>query len=160
MLVIHGRTRKQMSKVPANWDLISEARETRDRLKVKTLIVGNGDVQNRGHGLELAKKYKLDGIMIGRGIFQDPYAFAPKSPWETIPAKERVKLYRNQVELFAATWQNAERPIHTLNKFCKVYISGFDGAKELREQLMAAGSSSELLEIMDGFMPSAQPVHA
>ena len=148
MLVVHGRTRKQMSKVPANWDLIGEARELRDAAGVKTLIVGNGDVMNYDQAQELAKKYDLDGIMIGRGIFQDPYVFAKISPWETISPQERINLYRKHVQLFADTWKNNERPIHTLNKFCKIYINGFDGAKEMREQLMAAESSEELLHLL------------
>ncbi|HSX23500.1 MAG TPA: tRNA-dihydrouridine synthase, partial [Candidatus Saccharimonadales bacterium] len=65
-LSIHGRTRSQMSKVPADWTKIGEIREIRDRLSPATLIVGNGDVKNRRHGLELAAQHRLDGIMIGR----------------------------------------------------------------------------------------------
>jgi tRNA-dihydrouridine synthase len=149
MLTIHGRTKKQMSKVPANWDLIGEARSLRDHISPETLIVGNGDVMNHQHGQELIDKYQLDGVMIGRGIFQDPYAFAVDSPWETIDREARINLYKQHVLLFANQWQNTERPIHTLNKFCKVYISDFDGAKELREQLMAAESTEELLRILD-----------
>lgn len=148
MLTIHGRTRKEMSKVPAHWDKIGQVREMRDAISPGTLIVGNGDVRDRQHGLELAELYQLDGIMIGRGIFQDPYAFAEDSPWDAVSRDERIDLYRRHVTLFAETWQNNERPIHTLNKFCKIYINGFDGAKELREQLMAAKSADELLAIM------------
>lgn len=148
VLTVHGRTRAQKSKVPANWDLIGDCVKLRDKLAPQTLIVGNGDVQNRAHGLELAAKYGLDGIMIGRGIFQDPFAFAPTSPWPNYSREQRIELYKNQVELFAATWQNGERPIHTLNKFCKIYISDFDGAKELREQLMSANSADELLNLL------------
>ena len=86
--------------------------------------------------------------MIGRGIFHDPYVFAPESPWEHVPKDERTALYKKQVQLFAATWQQGERNIKTLNKFCKVYISGFDGAKELREKLMACESTAELLDLL------------
>lgn len=149
MLTVHGRTKRQMSKVPANWDLIGQARELRDKLAPQTIIVGNGDVQNRQHGLELAEKYGLDGIMIGRGIFHDPFAFAENSPWPNYSREQRVELYKKHVQLFADTWQAGERPIHTLNKFCKIYINGFDGAKEFREQLMAAANSSELLDKLD-----------
>jgi len=150
MLTIHGRTRKEMSKVPARWDLIGEVVGLRDSLAPDTLIVGNGDVRDRAHGLELARRYALDGIMIGRGVFQDPYAFAEDSAWESLTSQERIELYQNHVKLFQATWQNNERHIQTLNKFCKIYINGFDGAKELREQLMQAKSSEELLEELEG----------
>jgi tRNA-dihydrouridine synthase len=149
MLTIHGRTKAQMSKVPANWELIGQIREIRDKLAPDTLIVGNGDVMNRAQGLELAEKYQLDGIMIGRGIFQDPYAFALESPWENLTETDRIALYRKHVELFKATWAEGERPIHTLNKFCKIYINGFDGAKEYREQLMDASSINELLAMLE-----------
>jgi tRNA-dihydrouridine synthase len=145
MLIVHGRTRKQMSKVPADWDLIGCVREMRDASGAKTLIVGNGDVKNRAHGEELAKTYRLDGIMIGQGVLHDPFAFAEQSPWKTYNKDQRIALYRRHVELFAATWQAGERPLHTLNKFCKIYIQGFDGAKELREKLMLAASTDELV---------------
>lgn len=148
MLTIHGRTRAQMSKVPADWELIGEIRQLRDKLAPDTLIVGNGDVTNRRHGNELAEKYGLDGIMIGRGIFQDPYAFAEDSPWEEVPEAERIRLYEHHVELFRQTWQEGERPIHTLNKFCKIYINGFDGAKEMREIFMSAESIAGLKQLI------------
>lgn len=149
MLTIHGRTRAQMSKVPADWDRIGEIRELRDKVAPQTLIVGNGDVMNRQEGTALAEKHGLDGIMIGRGIFHDPYAFAIDSPWENMSEKERIQLYKNHVELYRETWQAGDRPIHTLNKFCKIYVNGFDGAKELREQFMAAGSADELLAMIE-----------
>jgi tRNA-dihydrouridine synthase len=145
MLSIHGRTAKQMSKVPADWDLIGKVRELRDVTCPSTLIVGNGDVKNRQHGLELAEKYKLDGIMIGRGIFEDPFVFEENSPWQDYTKQQKIDLYRKHVELFIKTWQNNERKIETLNKFCKVYINGFEGVKEFREQLMSAKSAAQLL---------------
>ncbi|MEO8785240.1 MAG: tRNA-dihydrouridine synthase [Candidatus Saccharimonadales bacterium] len=158
MLTMHGRTRKQMSKVPADWDLIGQVRELRDRISPTTLMVGNGDVTSRQHGLELAAKYKLDGIMVGRGLFEDPYLFSKDSPWPEQTRQQRIDLYKRHVKLFADTWQHNERRIQTLNKFCKVYISGFDGAKELREQLMDANSTDQLLSLLDA-VPSAPVGH-
>jgi len=148
MLTVHGRTRKEMSKVPAHWDLIGEVRQLRDKLAPHTLVVGNGDVKNRAQGKKLATTYRLDGIMIGRGIFHDPFVFAEHRPWEEYSKEQRIELYRKQVELFSRTWQAGERNIKTLNKFCKIYISDFDGAKELREELMAATNTNELLHIL------------
>jgi tRNA-dihydrouridine synthase len=148
MLTVHGRTRQEMSKVPAHWDLIGDVVQLRNTLAPRTLMVGNGDVSSRAEGEALAARYGLDGIMIGRGIFQDPYIFSPQSPWPEKTKAERVQLYQWQVQLFADTWQAGERNIKTLNKFCKVYINGFDGAKELREQLMDADGTDELLTIL------------
>lgn len=150
MLTVHGRTRKEMSKVPAHWDAIGEVSKLRDRVAPATKIVGNGDVMTLEQGEELAKTHNLDGIMIGRGIFHDPFFFSRARPWkwENYDITSKINLYKKHVELFAETWQHNERPIHVLNKFCKIYINGFDGAKELREQLMAAGSADELIRIL------------
>lgn len=149
MLTMHGRTKKQMSKVPANWELIGKLREMRDRIAPDTLVVGNGDVDSRQQGEDLAKKYKLNGIMVGRGVFHDPFVFAKESPWPDYSPQKRKELFKKHVELFAKTWQPGERKLVTLNKFCKVYISDFDGAKELRDQLMHAETTNELIEILN-----------
>lgn len=150
MLTVECRTRKEMSKVPAHWDILAEVIKMRDEISPHTKIVGNGDIMNRRHGMELASKYRLDGIMIGRGIFHDPFAFAADSPWKNVGREQRLQLYKQQVELFAKTWQEGERNIKTLNKFCKVYVSDFDGAKEMREQFMEATSIRHLLELING----------
>lgn len=148
MLTIHGRTRKEMSKVPADWEAIQHIRELRDTISPSTLIVGNGDVRDRAHGLELAKKHGVDGIMIGRGVFTDPFCFAEDSPWESYTKDQRLALLRKHVELFASTWTNGERNFETLKKFAKVYVSGFDGAKELREEIMKTHAADELLALI------------
>lgn len=149
MLTIHGRTAKEMSKVPAHWDAVEHIRQLRDVLCPATLIVGNGDVLSRQQGIELGKKHGLDGIMIGRGVFHDPFIFAHQpdgvSPFKTMSKEDKIALYRKHVQLFADTWKSGDKPIPTLNKFCKIYINGFDGAKEMREKLMSAKSIEELL---------------
>ncbi len=149
MLTMHCRTRKDMSKVPARWEYLTELVQLRNQLAPGTLIVANGDIANCQQGLELARKYKLDGIMIGRGIFNNPLAFAQISDWEDYSRAQKLALYKHHVELFNKTWQAGERNIKILNKFCKVYINGFDGAKELREQLMNAEDASDLLLMLD-----------
>ncbi|HSX36431.1 MAG TPA: tRNA-dihydrouridine synthase [Patescibacteria group bacterium] len=152
MLTIHGRTRKEMSDVPAHWDQIGKVRELRDRIAPNILIVGNGDIESRAEGLELARKYKLDGVMIGRGVFHDPFAFSEHSLWPNYTREQKIALYRKHAELFTRTWTEGDRRIATLNKFCKIYINGFDGAKELREQLMGAQTGPELLSMLDAAM--------
>ncbi len=147
-LTVHWRTRKEMSKVPAHWEYAAELVKLRDKISPNTKLIGNGDVLTKQQATELADQYGLDGIMIGRGVFHDPYVFADESPWENKTRQEKIGLYRTHVQRFADTWHNNERRLVTLNKFCKIYINGFDGAKELRERLMNAQSSDELLSIL------------
>jgi tRNA-dihydrouridine synthase len=149
MLTIHGRTKKELSEVPNHWDVIGQVPKLRDKLAPGTLIVGNGDVESREQGEQLAETYRLDGIMIGRGVFHDPFVFAKDSPWQTYSKAQRLKLFVKHIRLFAETWRLGERQLVTLNRFCKVYVNGFDGAKELRERLMAATTAGELLSILD-----------
>lgn len=148
LLSIHGRTAKELSNVPANWDLIGEVRQMRDVLCPPTKIVGNGDVASWPQAEELAKKYKLDGVMVGRGIFHNPFLFAQKSPWDSYTKEQKIELFRAHIKLFAKTWQNGEYKFDSLKKFCKVYINGFDGASELRAEFMSAQSVAQALETL------------
>ncbi|HEX5395190.1 MAG TPA: tRNA-dihydrouridine synthase [Candidatus Saccharimonadales bacterium] len=148
LLSIHGRTAKQLSKVPADWDLIGQARQMRDSLCPATLLAGNGDVQSRAQAEELAAEYNLDGIMIGRGIFHDPFVFAKASPWGSYSKEQKLRLFAKHIELSAKTWKEGEYRFDALKKFCKVYINGFDGASDLRAEFMAAKNTREALVII------------
>ena len=76
-LTIHLRTKKEMSKVPAHYELINDIIKLRDEIAPQTLLTINGDIRNRAHGEELARQHPgVNGIMIGRGIFSDPFCFA------------------------------------------------------------------------------------
>jgi tRNA-dihydrouridine synthase len=146
-ITVHGRTAAEMSKVPAHWDEIAKAVALRDRLAPQTRIIGNGDVRDRAHGLELVAQTGVDGIMIGRGIFQDPFAFAA-SDVDRSPRAMGELLLRH-LDLYDSTWGDAKN-FHVLKRFFKVYLSGFDGANALRQRLMETGSADEVRRIMAG----------
>jgi tRNA-dihydrouridine synthase len=148
MLSIHGRTAKQLSNVPADWDLIGQASLLRNSLSPSTLIVGNGDIMDRRQALELAKKYKLDGVMIGRGVFHDPFIFSENSSWEQWSKQQKLELFAKHIELYLRTYKNNERRFETLRKFCKLYINGFEGAGELRARFMETKSPRQALDLL------------
>ena len=148
MLTIHLRTVSEMSKVPAHWELAAEIVAMRDEISPKTLLVGNGDVQNYAQAKELAKKHGLDGVMIGRGVFSDPFVFSAKTPWVDYSKSQKIDLYKKHLELFHQYYPNNERKFDTIKKFCKVYISNFDGAGELRAELMQAKNAVQSLDIL------------
>ncbi len=148
MLTIHARTKKEMSKVPNHFEVYDDIVKMRDKIAPDTLLIANGDILNRAHGEQVAKKYGVDGVMIGRGVFSDPFAFSDNSPWASWTKEQKIELFKKHVQLFANTWQNNERKVVTLNKFCKIYINGFDGAKELREKLMQSKNTDELLKMI------------
>jgi len=156
MLSIHGRTAKQMSKAPADWDLIGRARELRDSLSPSTLVVGNGDVMNRKQGEGLAEKYRLDGIMIGRGIFHDPFAFAQNSPWADWSKQQKLELFAKHIRLYIEMYKDHERRFEALRKFCKLYINGFEGASELRAEFMETKTPRQALAVLGQFKISSK----
>ena len=246
-LTIHLRTKKEMSKVPAHYELIDDIIKLRDEIAPQTLLTINGDIRNRTHGLELVRQHPgINGIMIGRGIFSDPFCFActgarashktirdphevaqifsetplaPDAPAtatpsaleavkrsrgadvsaersqqisggdlseKSTPAQERgagdadfyddvrgvsettrkeyseevkipitnhkqelIKLLNYHLNLFDRYQPTLGRPFETLKRFFKIYIRDFDGAKELRDQLMHTKNTSEVRQILE-----------
>lgn len=135
-LTVHARRAVDMSKVPADWSYVRQACDIRDRLGVPTKIIGNGDVVSLDQAREYARVYHADGIMIGRGIFADPWIFNPASkPDDKIQKTALLSLLHKHICLFDKVW-GGEKPYKILKKYFKIYIRGFDGAREIREKFM------------------------
>jgi tRNA-dihydrouridine synthase len=143
-LTIHGRTVREMSKVPAHWDEIAKVVALRDRLAPSTLIIGNGDITDVAHGLQLAAQTGVDGLMIGRGIFADPFAFEP-TPTGHSP-QQMLAILQRHVDLYEQ-W-GSTKSFQTLKKFFKIYVHGWPGAAELRAELMATTSVDDVRRII------------
>ncbi len=148
-LSIHLRTRREMSKVDAHWELIGEIKKLRDEIAPDTLLTINGDIPDRKTGLELAEKYGIDGVMIGRGIFHNPYAFE-KEPREHT-SEELLGLLRLHLDLFDKYSKKESRLFKPLRRFFKIYIRGIRGASELRHQLMSTNTTDEARKLLDEF---------
>jgi nifR3 family TIM-barrel protein len=145
MLTVHGRTTKELSKVPARWDDIKKVRQIRDEVSPKTLIVGNGDVLNREQGEVLAKETGVDGIMIGRGSLFNPFVFQKNSNWQFRPEKERLKIYLQHAQLFKETYSNGQRNWQSLKRLTKLYIHGSENASKFRNELVRAEDIDKLI---------------
>ena len=145
VLTVHLRTKKEMSKVPAHFELIPSIIKLRDEVAPQTLIVINGDVRDRAHGLEFSETYGVDGVMIGRGIFANPYAFGRN---EHPSKQDLVALLHTQLDYYDEYADRTGRPFETLKRFFKIYIRDFDGASALREQLMQCHSTEDVRELL------------
>jgi tRNA-dihydrouridine synthase len=147
-LTIHLRTRKEMSKVDAHFELIPEIKILRDKIAPQTLLTVNGDVRDRQHGEELVKEYGVDGIMIGRGVFTNPFAFEVRKQEHT--RDELIALLNIHLSLFDQYSTELEpRQFEPLKRFFKIYIRDFPGASELRERLMHARSTDEVRTLIN-----------
>lgn len=144
-LTVHLRTKKEMSKVPAHYELIPEIIALRDKISPKTKLIINGDIKDRASALELHQKYpEVDGFMIGRGVFKNPYCFTDHTPTKE-ELLELLDLHLNLYEKYAKTHHVSYEP---LKHFFKIYISGFPGSQDLRAKLMETHSVKEARAIL------------
>ena len=149
-LSIHLRTKKEMSKVDAHWELIPDIKQLRDEIAPNTLLTINGDIPDRQTGLELVEKYGVDGVMIGRGIFKNPFAFEVDAKEHS--SKEHLELLLMHLDLFDQYVEDTGRKYKTLHRFFKIYVKGFRGAAELRNELMSTSSTDDARAMIDRFM--------
>ena len=146
-LTIHLRTKKEMSKVPAHFELLPEIIALRDEISPKTLLTINGDIEDRAHGLKLVEENPgIDGIMIGRGVFHNPFAFEIEPRDHS--KDELLDLLKCQLDLYDEYSHLTNRPFDTLKRFFKIYVRNFDGAAELRDKLMHTKSTDEVRALL------------
>ena len=94
VLTVHLRTRKEMSDVPAHWDLMSRIVEIRNELKKETLILGNGDALDIEDAELKVKETGCDGVMLGRAIFGNPWLFDKKMSRLNLDIKIKGTIYK------------------------------------------------------------------
>lgn len=161
-LTVHLRTRKEMSKVPAHFELIPEIIGLAKAYSPETRLVINGDIKNLQQVWELSNKYpQVDGFMIGRGVFENPFCFTGITPTQA----ELLDLLSYHLDLFDAKDAaiKAERAralsegletdtrglnFEPLKRFFKVYLHSFPGAGELRAKLMECKNTDEVRKIL------------
>jgi tRNA-dihydrouridine synthase len=147
-LTIHLRTRKEMSKVDAHYELITDIKKLRDEIAPQTLLTINGDIRDRQHGEELVAKYGVDGVMIATGIFTNPFAFEKEAREHS--REELVDLLKFQLDEFDHySTDEHPRKFDPLKRFFKIYIRDFAGASELRGELMLTKTTTEARELLN-----------
>ncbi|MFA5778458.1 MAG: tRNA-dihydrouridine synthase [Candidatus Paceibacterota bacterium] len=151
-LTIHLRTTKEMSLVPANWEHIKKIKELIKKSGKDILLIGNGDIKDMKDGEEKAMQYGCDGVMIGRGVFGNPWFFLQKEN-KDISIEEKLKVLIEHTYLFE---KKLSKPKHksfaVMKKHFKAYVNGFDGAKELRVKLMETENAKQVEKIINDFL--------
>jgi len=146
-IILHGRTKKMESRGPNHWEEIEKVVKMRNAMEVKTLIVGNGDVKNVADAKEKCTQYELDGIMMGRAVFTNMWAFDRSEVPHQPTTKELLDLMERHVRMFTAEWGD-KKNYAMLKKFFKIYITGFDGASQVRDTCMKTNSAREALDLL------------
>ena len=154
-LTVHLRTRKEMSKVPAHYEIIPDIVKLKNTIAPKTRLIINGDIKSKKQIENLAKEYpEVDGFMIGRGVFENPYCFT-----NHVPTREELKdLCLYHLDLYDKRAKELEQrgsryPYEPLKHFFKIYFNGFDGSKDFRTKLMDCKNTKELRKIIQKTFP-------
>lgn len=175
-LTVHLRTRKEMSLVPAHWDVMKRVVEIRNEIAPNTLILGNGDVLDIQDGKSKCEEYGCDGVMLGRAIFGNPWLFSAKEylsksnlsgaaapanfsarppakdfSQETPSLQEKLRVMVEHTKLFEKMLGGVKN-FAIMKKHYKAYVNNFEGAKELRMELMEAENSDGVEKIVNDFL--------
>jgi len=150
-ITIHARTRKEMSDVDAHWDQVKRAVEITDDMGKETLILGNGDIGDIGEAKVKVQETGCDGVMIGRGIFGNPWLFSSERDYKTITLEEKLAVMLEHTFLFEKMFKDI-KSFDVMKKHYKAYVAGFDGAKELRVKLMEAKSAEEVSQVITPYL--------
>jgi len=140
---IHGRTLKQMYSGEADWEAIKRASEMIH--KTETLVLGNGDIKSHKQAKENIKKYGVDGVLIGRAVFGNPWILSG----EEVSVKDKLQVAKEHARHFETIFE--DRKFYNMRKHLAWYSHSFDGAKELRIKLMKAENAKECGKIIDDF---------
>ena len=141
-LTVHLRTKKEMSKGPAHYELIPEICALRAKISPSTKLIINGDIKNRAEALALRQKHQeVDGFMIGRGVFQNPYCFTN----HVASQEELLELLKMHLDLYEEYDLQKYEP---LKHFFKIYINNFPGASDIRAKLMETHSVKEARAVL------------
>ena len=151
-LTIHGRTRAQMFDGSADWNWIKKAKES-----VSMPIIGNGDITTPEIGLQMFDFSKVDGIMIGRGAYGNPWIFKrTKHLLDTgilLPEpeiEEKVEVMLQHLRLCIEI--KGSHGLVTFRKHYANYLKGFTNAAKLRSQLITLTEFDQIAETTHNFL--------
>ncbi len=149
-LTVHLRTRKEMSDVPAHWELMPNIVEIRNRVAPNTILLGNGDVSSLEDAKNKVKETGCDGVMIGRGIFGNPWFFSGRIVSEISP-KERLEVMLEHAKAFDKLLGDVKN-FAIMKKHFIAYVSGWEGANEFRVKLIETNNLKEASQIVKEYI--------
>lgn len=149
---IHGRTRKQMYKGEANWDLI---REVKENSRMRIPVFGNGDIDSPQKAVEYKNRYGVDGVMIGRAAIGYPWIFREIKHFietgeelEKPELKERVAAAKEHLQMSVA-WKGEILGINEMKRHYTNYFKGIPNFKPFRTKLVTSMDLGEISDTLD-----------
>lgn len=146
-LTVHVRTVDEQSAVPAHWELMQEIVALRDKLAPQTVLIGNGDITTKEQLDTYYDLYGVEGVMVGRGIFANPWLFSKNVRYDELRPAQKIAMYAHHISLFIEKW-GKNKNFELLKKFAKAYIKDFEGAPELRAEILPLKTAPEILDVL------------
>ncbi len=151
-LAVHLRTRNEMSDVPAHWELAAEIAALRNKFAPDTVVLCNGDVDSLDDARAKVQAFGIDGVVVGRGVFGNPWFFSGKQPG----THEKLDCMVRHAALFEKLYKsndpkNRLKSFDVMKKHFKAYASGFLGAKALRRELMTTKNAADAGRVVERF---------
>ena len=151
-ITIHGRTRKQMYKGPAEWELIG-AIKNNPRMKIP--VFGNGDVVSPEFAIDMRSKHGVDGVMIGRASIGNPWIFREIKHFiatgmyrEKPTIDERVDTALTHLKK-SLEWKGEKQGIIEMRSHYSNYFKGLPNFKETRMKLVTSFSLEEIFSTLE-----------
>jgi len=151
-IAIHGRTRAQMYKGDANWDLIAAVKNN-SRMHIP--VFGNGDVDSPEKAVLMRDRYGLDGAMIGRATIGNPWFFKQVKHYfkngthlPPVSMPERVEAVRRHLEM-AIAWKGEILGVFETRRHYTNYFKGIPHFKEYRMKMVTSDASKDVFAAFD-----------
>ncbi|KAF4031194.1 Dihydrouridine synthase (Dus) [Phytophthora infestans] len=150
VLTIHGRTRDEMSKVPAHWDVIGEVVALAKLVGSPALILGNGDVESLVEAQQKVVEFGVDGVMLGRALFGNPWLFQGYPDTSHVPVVDKLKVIRRHTQLFQKLLADPGLVgFPRMKKFYGSYLKGVPNARQLRDRMSRTQTPHDVYTIVD-----------
>ena len=150
-ITIHGRTRSEFYTGKADWDIIKEVKDS-----VKIPVIGNGDIVDEETAYQMFEKTGVDGIMIGRGSFGNPWIFRNIKHFlitgEKLPSptnSERLNIIKEHIEL--AVEEKGEIAIKELRKHIAWYTKNLKNSSEFRNSINMIETKEQLIKTLNEY---------
>ncbi len=150
-ITIHGRTRSEFYTGKADWDIIKEVKDS-----VKIPVIGNGDIVDEETAYQMFEKTGVDGIMIGRGSFGNPWIFRNIKHFlitgEKLPSptnSERLNIIKEHIDL--AVEEKGEMAIKELRKHIAWYTKNLKNSSEFRNSINMIETKEQLIKTLNEY---------
>lgn len=150
-ITIHGRTRSEFYTGKADWDIIKEVKDS-----VKIPVIGNGDIVDEETAYQMFEKTGVDGIMIGRGSFGNPWIFRNIKHFlitgEKLPSptnSERLNIIKEHIDL--AVEEKGEIAIKELRKHIAWYTKNLKNSSEFRNSINMIETKEQLIKTLNEY---------